>query len=464
MLDVAQKTVEMASKLDLDYCESRIQRRKSTRIAFNHGHYRQATYGIDRGAGIRVLCNNAWGFSSSSNIDLQSLRDACNKAASLSHVLSSYAKEKVTLSEEPSVQREILQHISIPPGEVDIKEKMNLVHDLYTQTIEFDSSIVNAEIRYGDLEIDETLATSEGTEIFSRVVGLFVAIDAIAKLGEKMVTCGERFGKLGGYELVDKDKLLTLAESAAKRSLKLLHGKPAPSGRFSVVTDPRLTGVFAHEAIGHACEADAIVADESILHGKMGEKVGSDLVTICDDSTIPSAWGSREYDSEGVKTQKRILVEKGVLTSLIYDRKSAGKLGTRSNGGARTQSYAHPPIVRMSNTYVLPGDQDLEQILEEIEYGIFLKGSRGGAVDVARGIFQFNAEEAYLIEKGEITMPLLNVSMSGLILETLSNVVGVSDDFSFSIGTCGKSGQGVPVSSGGPFLHIENVVVGGSLG
>lgn len=463
MLDVARKIAGMATKLDLDYCESRIQRRRSTRIMLNHGHFRQATYGIDRGAGIRVLSSNAWGFSSSSNIALQSLRGVCNKAASLSHASSSYAKEDVSLSEEPLVQKEDLQRFSIPPSDVDIEEKMTLVQDLYTETLEFHSSIVNAEIRYGDLEIDEAFATSEGTEIFSQVAGLFVAIDAIAKSGEKMVTCGERFGKLGGFELVNKDDLVSLANTAAQRSLELLDGKPAPSGRFNVVTDPRLTGVFAHEAVGHACEADAIVADESIFQGKMGDEIGSNLVTIFDDSTLPGAWGSREYDSEGVKTQKKSLVEKGVLTSLIYDRKSAGKLGTSSNGGARTQSYAYPPIVRMSNTYILPGDQNFEQILEEIDYGILLKGSRGGAVDVARGIFQFNAEEAHLIEKGEVTIPLLNVSMSGLILETLSNVVGVSNDFSCSIGTCGKSGQGVPVSSGGPFLHIENVVVGGSL-
>ncbi len=461
MLDAARKAVQMGSQLDLEYCESRIQRRKSSRIVFNHGRFKEATYGIDSGTGTRVLYRNAWGFSSSTRTDPQSVVDACESAARLSHSLSPFTKEDVILSDEPSIQRTVLTRVEISPSEVSIEEKMKLVRELYGETVEFHPSITNAEIRYGDFEVEEALATSQGTELLSRRVGLFVAVDAVAKSGEKTVTCGERFGRLGGYENLDRERLSQLAGMAAARSAELLAGRPAPSGRFTVVMDPRLTGVFAHEAIGHACEADAIVAEESILRGKMGEKVGSELVTIVDDSTLPHAFGSQEYDSEGVKTQKRLLVERGILNSFIYDRASAGKLGTNSNGAARAQSYAHPPIVRMSNTYVLPGKESLEEVLEGVNSGIFLKGSRGGAVDVARGVFQFNAEEAHLIEKGEVTVPLLDVSMSGLVLETLSNVTGVSDDFSLSIGTCGKSGQGVPVSSGGPSLRVENVVVGG---
>ena len=464
MLDIARKAIELTSQLNLKYCESRIQSRRYTRIVLNHGRYEQATYGIDGGIGVRVLHKNAWGFSSSTRVNSRSIIDTCRKAASLSHSLSSYVKEDVTLSEEAPIQKNVRQKIRTPPSEVGIEEKMEFVHELYDKVVEFHPSIANAEIRYGDSELDEVLATSEGIELRSNRISLFVAIDAIAKSGEKMVSCSERFGKLGGYEVVDIGELSSLAQSAAARSVELLNGNPAPPGRFTVVTDPRLTGVFAHEAIGHACEADAIVAEESILRGRLGGKVGSDLVTICDDSTLPGGWGSRTYDSEGVKTQKRTLVEKGILRSFIYDRKSAGKLRVNSNGGARVQSYAYPPIVRMSNTYVMPGDESLEELLEGINYGILLKGTRGGAVDVARGVFQFNAEEARLIEKGEPTSPLLNVSMSGLILETLSNITGISNDFELSIGTCGKSGQGVPVGDGGPFLRIENVVVGGIVG
>ncbi len=461
MLDVAQKAIGLTSQLDLEYCESRVQKRRFTRIVLNHGRYDQATYGMDGGIGIRVLYGNAWGFSSSTSVDSQSAVDTCCKAASLGRSLSSYVKEDVTLSDESPIQEDVRQRVDTPPSEVDFEEKMRFVRELYDEVVNFHPSIVNAEIRYGDSELDEVLATSEGTELLSNRTALFVAIDAVAKSGEKMVSCSERFGKLGGYEVLDRGELSVLARSAATRSVELLDGNPAPSGRFTVVTDPRLTGVFAHEAIGHACEADAIVAEESILRGRLRDKVGSDLVTICDDSTLLGGWGSQEYDSEGVKTQKRTLVEKGILTSLIYDRKSAGKLEAHSNGGARTQSYAYPPIVRMSNTYVMPGDESLEELLEGIDHGILLKGTRGGEVDVARGVFQFNAEEARLIEKGEPTSPVLDVSMSGLILETLSNISGVSNDFELSIGTCGKSGQGVPVGDGGPFLRVENVVVGG---
>ena len=464
MLNLGRKALEASSQQGVAFCESRIQRRIVTRIILNHGHYKQVTYGIERGVGVRILYRNAWGFCSSTRLNPRSVTETCRKAVQLSRSLSHHVKEDVILSEEPVVREEIRQKVTNPPSKIDIGEKMKLTCELYREVRGINQHVVNAEIRYEDFEIDEVLATSEGTELISRRVGLSVGIDAVAKSGEKMVSCSERTGGIGGFEIVDKDKLLTSARSAAARSLELLGGKTAPSGRFTVITDPKLTGVFAHEAIGHACEADAIVAEESILRGKLGNKVGSDLVTICDDSTVPNGWGSQEYDAEGVRTRNRTLVEKGIMTSLILDRKSAGKLGTRSNGGARTQSYEYPPIVRMSNTYVQPGEENLEELLEDIDYGILLKGSRGGAVDVAQGIFQFNAEEARLIEKGKTTIPLLNVSMSGLILETLSNVSGVSDDFELSIGTCGKSGQSVPVGDGGPFLRIKDVVVGGKVG
>ncbi len=464
MLDQGQRALEITSELGVEYCESRIQRRKTTRIVLNHGRYKQATYGIERGLGIRVLYKNAWGFSSSTRIDSRAAIETSRRATELSRSLSPYVKEDVILSEEPSIKKDIRRKTVNPPSEIGIGEKMDLTQDLYREVIGFNPSVANAEIRYEDFEIDEVLATSEGTELISCRLGLSVGIDAVAKSGEKMVSCSERTGGIGGFEIADRGNLLALARSAAARSIELLDGKPAPSGRFTVVTDPKLTGVFAHEAIGHACEADAVVAEESILHGKLGSKIGSDLVTICDDSTLPNGWGSQEYDAEGVRTQKRTLVEKGILTSLIYDRRSAGKLGTNSNGGARTQSYEYPPIVRMSNTYILPGEEDFEELLEGVDHGIFLKSTRGGAVDVTRGIFQFNAEEARIIEKGKVTTPLLNVSMSGLILETLSNVSGVSDNFELSIGTCGKSGQSVPVGDGGPFLRIRNVVVGGRVG
>jgi TldD protein len=282
----------------------------------------------------------------------------------------------------------------------------------------------------------------------------------VAKQADKLTSARERMGKIGGYELFQEENGRETMKKAALRAVGLLKAKPAPSGRFTVIVDPRLAGVFAHEAVGHCCEADLIIAGESILAGKIGKVVGSELVSIYDDSTLAGGWGSQRYDDEGVLTKKRLLIENGVLTGYITNKEASAKLNMEPNGGARAESYAYPPIVRMSDTYIARGSQTFEELLEDIDHGVYLKASRGGQVDTAKGTFQFNAEEASLIEKGELTTPLLDVSLSGVTLETLHNIDAVAKDFEISIGFCGK-GQTVPAGDASPHIRIKNALVGG---
>jgi len=228
-----------------------------------------------------------------------------------------------------------------------------------------------------------------------------------------------------------------------------------------VIADPELAGVFAHEAVGHACEGDHVITGESVLQNKIGQTIGSEHVTIYDDPTYPHGWGSFKYDMEGVLARKRLLIERGILKEFITNREVAAKLGVASNGGARAQSYAFRPIVRMSNTCIATGDHTFEEMLEDIDHGIYLKGTRGGQVDPAKGTFQFSAMEAFMIEHGKITTPLLDVSLSGLTLETLKNIDAVAKDFDIHIGYCGKEAQSVPAGDGSPHVRIRNAVVGG---
>ncbi|MEE8357896.1 MAG: TldD/PmbA family protein, partial [Candidatus Hydrothermarchaeales archaeon] len=235
-----------------------------------------------------------------------------------------------------------------------------------------------------------------------------------------------------------------------------------PSGAFDLVLDPNLTGVFIHEALGHAVEADLILQDESILKGKLGEEIASDLVTVYDDPTLEGSFGFYSYDSEGVKGEKTTLIEDGVLKSYLHSRETSSRLGQRNTGNARAQSFGNQPIVRMSNTYVKPGDHDIEELFEGIKHGIYLKGSKGGEVDTARGVFQFSAEEGFLIEEGEITKPIKDVALSGETLEILRRISALGNDFDLSIGFCGKAGQAVPVGDGGP--HIRTFATVGGTG
>jgi len=320
---------------------------------------------------------------------------------------------------------------------------------------------VSSTVMIGDSHVHKLLITSDGAAIEQsgprvRLVIMVGAFEA-GRRGSYM----DAFGAPTGYEYFDRLDLNEIAVETAKKALRMLKAEPAPTGRFTVITDPDLTGVFSHEAIGHACEADGVIAGESVLKDRLGEQVGSELVNICDDPTYPGGWGSYKYDDEGMPAVKRMLIEKGVLKTYITNREAAAKLGIEANGGARAQDYSYPPIVRMSNTFIVPGDWSFEEMLEDIDYGVYLLGSRGGQVDPAKGTFQFNAKEAFLIEKGEITKPLLDVSLSGLILETLHNIDAVGKGFSLRTGTCGKGGQGVPAGTGGPHIRIKNAVVGG---
>jgi TldD protein len=306
----------------------------------------------------------------------------------------------------------------------------------------------------------KVVISSDGANILTNLSRVYSSVNAVAKQADKLTSARERLGKIGGYELFQEEDGQKIMKKAAERAVNLLKAKPAPSGRFTVIVDPRLAGVFAHEAVGHGCEADLIIAGESILAGKIGKVVGSELVSIYDDSTLAGGWGSEKYDDEGVPTKKRLLIEKGVLKGYITNKEASAKLNMEPNGGARAESYAYPPIVRMSDTYIARGSQTFEELLEGIDYGVYLKASRGGQVDTAKGTFQFNAEEAGLIEKGELTTPLLDVSLSGVTLETLHNIDAVAKDFEISLGFCGK-GQTVPAGDGSPHIRIKNALVGG---
>ena len=228
-----------------------------------------------------------------------------------------------------------------------------------------------------------------------------------------------------------------------------------------LIADPDLTGVYIHEALGHPCEADLVASGDSCLAGKLGEKIGNDIVTVSDDPTIRGGYGAYPIDDEGVDVREKKLIVNGVLKEYLNHRQTAAEFGLEPNGGARAQDGLHHPLVRMSNTVIHGGSYDtLEDLAEDIQYGVYACGSRGGQVDTGRGSFQFAAQEAWLIENGKITTPLKDVSVSGMTLEILKNVNGLTKEANLAgPGFCGK-GQTVPVGDGGPIMRISDALVG----
>ncbi len=462
MREILEKTVEHALKLGSEYADIRVERVATREITACKGIIEKAVSGVDAGAAMRVLVNGAWGYASTSTLNLNDLKASIEKAVKMARANSEKLPkaERVKLAEVKTVEDTVKIRVKKSLNAMDISEKISFILEVDEIIRSYSPKIVSTDIRYGDIVGKKILLTSEGTYIVMDVSRAYISMTAIAKEGARIQSYRTRIGGKGGFEKIEREDPLGEAKRAASKAVEMLKAKPAPSGRFTVIADPFHIGVFAHEALGHACEADLVTSGQSVVAGKLGEQIGSEVVTIYDDSTV-DFWGSEKYDDEGVPTRKRVLIENGVLKEYITSRESAAKLGVEPNGGGRAMNYNYAPIVRMSNTYVAPGDYSFEELIEDIKYGIYVKDSRGGQVDPAMGTFQFNAQEAYLIENGEITTPLLDVSLSGLTLETLKNIDAVGKDLKLSIGFCGKGGQYVPVGTGGPHVRIKEVVVGG---
>jgi len=415
------------------------------------GKVQEITSGNNWGGCVRVLKNGAWGVSFTTNPG--KMEDAGKSALKLANALDNDVKLadiEPTHDNVKSKAKLKLQDVSLD----EKKETMSAAEKAANL-----EAIVSTTVNYVDGEGTTIFANSEGTElqIEESRVALFMnavaASDGIIQFGHKST------GGAAGFEVIQKEDLEKFGRVTAEKAIRLLKAELPPSGKFPVVMDPELTGVFIHEALGHASEADLILQNDSILKGKMSTQIGSSLVTIVDDATM-DAFGYYPYDSEGVKTRKNILVKDGVLRSLLSSRETASQLDITPSGNARSV-VGDQPIVRMSNTYLKPGELKFEELIEDMDSGIYLKGSRGGQVDTGKGIFQFNAAESFLIENGEVTNPLRDVSLSGNILEMLLKVDGVGSDFKMGVGFCGKSGQTVPVGDGGPHVRVKEATVGG---
>ncbi len=446
--------IKKALNLGAEYCDIRFEERIITNIELKNKELKQSYIGSEKGIGIRVLYNNNVGFFSTNNFE--KLDNAVEQAIKFAKALQSKEVTKYAIVTPEKCSYE--QSIKINPLDIPINEKQALVKHL-NEIILMHHGINTVTTTYTDTVINSKFINSENTEICGKTVRSFIQSYLVARDGSNVVGYRNRIGATAGFEIF-KNKEKEFAESA-KNVISLLHSRVPTGGKYTVVIDPILIGVFIHEAIGHATEGDLVINGQSILANKLNTKIGNDIVNICDDATIPGSFGHIYYDDEGIKAQSKNLIESGILKNYILDRTSAYKLNLKPNGGARAESYAYPPLVRMSTTILAPGDMSFEELVEDIKYGIYLKGTRGGQVNTAQGTFQFSAQQGYLIENGKLTNVLRDVSMLGNILEILKNIVAVGKDFTLGEpGFCGK-GQLVPVSNGGPHTKIENVLIGG---
>ena len=451
MENIVRKAEELARRYGISYYEIRVTRVTASHLTMANGQLDELSLNTEIGIGVRAF-NGAWGFSSAN--DMSRAEEAIETAMKIARL--SKGSSKIHTGDPITDRAEI--KAKRPFTEIDVEEKLALVKE--TDSLLKGEKIANRSVYYGDGVKRQLYINSLGSEIETVVPRIRFGFSVTAKENGEMQTYWKSFGGTTGWELVEGIDLPHWAEFVKEKALSLLRAQAPPSGTFDVVIDPELTGVFIHEALGHAVEADSVKNGDSILAGKLGERIAVDDLTVVDDPTLPGKFGSYVYDDEGIKAKRVELIKDGILVNYLNDRETSALLGLEPNGHGRAQGYAYQPLVRMGNTYVEPGDWSFEEMLGEVKNGLYMIGDKGGQVDTAGGTFTFGAKEGYIIENGEIKAQVRDVALSGKILDVLKNIRAIGDDTRIEFpGYCGK-GQVVPVDDGGPHV-LTRALVGG---
>ncbi|MFW5985806.1 MAG: TldD/PmbA family protein [Halanaerobiales bacterium] len=441
------------------WTEIRYHLRNSTNIRIRNGKVEKSEYDTLAGAGIRCLVDGCWGFVATSDTDADSLNNAVKEAEQAAARGARLRQNKIEGLGEGEIARGKYYYVE-DSDEPNLKEKIELF--LKTEAgIREKDNIVSGDINYSQYDEEKYIVNSDGAAAHIKETKRDIGVIAFARnhSGREMGTSSA--GVTGSWEDLFADKILPeMVEEATGIARQNLEADYAPGGEYTVILDPMLVGVLAHEAIGHTVEADFVLSG-SIVKDKIGEKVASKLITMVDDGSVEGAAGMVMVDDEGIETEKTVIIEDGVLKNYLHNRESAYLFATKARGNARAFTYRDEPIIRMTNTSILPGEDNLDGMIAGIEDGFFLKGlGQSGQAD-ATAEFMFGVEEAYRIKDGKVAEPVKGITISGQAFKVLSSVDAVSRDFKFALGRgyCGK-GQPAKVDAGGPYLRCR-VTIGG---
>jgi len=406
--------------------------------------------------GVRVLHNGKWSFVSSNKVsDLQYLFERALKLSRVKGLKISKPVKKV-------VKDKFIQKIKLNPFGEDDEEKIFRLLRYTKTTKKLDRKIksVTGSVSYSEEENE--FYDSNGSMIFSTQYYTNFFTTVTGRVGSNLEVVRERQTKSQGLEVFYDVDLVNLSQVMVERINRILNAKHAPPKILPVVMDNCMAGVFFHEAVGHACEADAVLENASVMRGKLGKLVGSEKITLIDGVGMQKSNGFVKYDNEGVEKGETVLIERGVLKNYLHSLDTAAKMGLELTGNGRSMSPASFPLPRMSTLTLGYGDMSKEELFEGIKEGVYVKDMKGGVVVPAEGKFSFGAAEAFMIRDGEVGEPLRGVSLSGDILQVLQDIDGVGKDFCFTKGGfCGKQGQVVPVDEFMPHVRVSRVMIGG---
>ena len=444
-----------------DYADLYFEHLATSSISIDESMVKSAAQGVSMGVGVRVISGERTGYAYSDDLSPEKILKAAGVAACIA---SGPAKvEKFDLAEG---RKHNLYPVITAPTETAFSERVELVKRADRAARGYDPRIFQVQAMYADNLRQVLVATSEGSLSVDRQPLARLNVSALARENGGP----PQRGHAGGGGRVELDFFLTqktpehFAAEAAREALVMLDSVNAPAGEMTVVLGPGWPGILLHEAVGHGLEADFNRKGVSAFSGRMGEKVASELCTVIDDGTIGGRRGSLNVDDEGHPTARNVLIENGVLRGYLQDKLSSTLMGTGSTGSGRRESYAHIPMPRMTNTFMLAGESDPAEIIRSVPKGLYCVNFGGGQVDITNGNFVFSASESYLIEDGRVTRPVRGATLIGNGPEALKYVSMVGNDLRLDegIGVCGKEGQSVPVGVGIPTLKIDRMTVGGT--
>ena len=457
--DLIERTLAAALSRGGDFAEVFAEDRASVSARLDDGRVEELVSGRSRGAGVRVVRGETTGFAHTADLSERGLRAAAEAAAAA----STEAGEAVRVASLPvEATGSHRPGATVLPETIAKDAKVALLQRADAAARERNGAIRQVSAAYADGRRRILVANSDGVLAEDDQVRTRFMVTCVAEGDTGLHTGTEAPGRTVGFELFDDIEPEAVARIAADRALTLLRARPAPSGRIPVVLKRGAGGVLFHEACGHGLEADLVRRDASVFRGRVGDAVASPLVTLVDDGTFGHEWGTFAIDDEGTPARRNVLIEDGVLTDYMWDLVRSRAAGRPSSGNGRRETYRHLPMVRMTNTYLLAGATDPDDIIADTEYGLYCVALGGGQVNTATGDFVFGVTEAYLIENGEVTEPVRAAQLIGNGSDALRMVDAVGNDFDTWAGTCGKEGQGVPVSSGQPTLRVAELTVGGT--
>jgi len=444
-----------------DFADVYLEESESLSILWENGGVQNISKAHDKGAGIRILQGLETLYAHSTMASPLSGFSSNDEKAKLDRLFQDLTRGLKKSGPKTIAEPAIKNHpLSDPPGHHSLQDKIGVL-DLAFQTAKSAEEIRQVTGNYLEKIKRIGYLNSAGETFLEERTYLVFNLTVTAQKGSELQTAYQSMGGLGGFELLGRESVQKLAWAVRERARNKLEAPLAPMGEMPVVIASSAGGTIIHEAVGHSLEADHVLQGTSpAFAGKIGKIVASEKVTVLDDPTLQGARGSYFFDDEGIPAQKSILIENGILKDYMLDRKAALQMKLKSNGHGRRESFSHRPIPRMSNTFVAPGKDNPEAILKSLRKGFLVTKMGGGQVNTANGDFVFDVEEGYEINAGRKTL-VRKASLLGNGLEVLKSIDMVGSDLGWSIGTCGKEGQGVPVSDGLPTIRIKKLVIGG---